>query len=269
MKKLLPLSIALATLTMGSAHGATIIFGSANEGYGGFTDGVTNPTLVPTPTPAPAWSLTTTGARFTNDPTTDSGQVNGSLLKQYTFDRISGNSYTITGIVNLISTYAADNNRVGISLFSTTNDLTGIDTGLSLQVNVGSGTGLIRILNGINNSTALVSSGLSGVTGTDLIGETLNFTAEIDFVGTDINVAFTLSAESLSYTQTISTTVAAASFTGDYFGFGSRGRERNTTPGTNDIPMIYEATSFSVIPEPSSTLLAGLFGSLCLLRRRR
>lgn len=248
------------------SHAQTTTFGSDNDGYGGFT--ADNSLIIPTP--EPEWTLGTSGAIFTNGPIGDSGQVNSSLLKQFTLDRTAGMSYTITGIADWTSTYAADNNRLGILLFSSSDDITGADSGISLQVNAGTNT--IRFLLGGVNGTQNTSATLSGVTGADLIGQTLTYSADVDFVGTDINIDFTLSAPVNSYSQTISATVAAADYTGDFFGFGSRGRQRSTTPGVNDIPFVYEAKSFdvSVIPEPSTlALLGAAAGMLHLLRRRR
>ncbi len=242
----------------------TTIFGSDNAGYGGFTTGAT----VPTTTPAPAWTLGTQGAIFTNAPTDpapnpDTGQVNSSLLREFILDRTAGNSYTITGVVDWTSSYANDNNRLGISLFATSAALAGIDTGLSLQANIGAATNNLIIRQGVNGTST--SSATISIPRANLIGQTLVYTATIDFVGSDIDIGFTLAAPDLSYSQTINATVAAASYTGDHFGFGSRGRVRD---GNADF--IYEAQSFAVVPEPSTVLLlsaAGL-GGLALLRRR-
>jgi hypothetical protein len=234
-----------------SASANQVSFGSDNEGYGGFAAGAS--AIVPTP--APAWELTATAARFTNGPTADSGQVNSSLLKQYTLDRTEGSSCTITGVIDIVSTYAADNNRFGILIFATSGDLTGADTGLSLQHNLGNGQ--FRILNGgVNGSgvtTYNVAATYNGLNGASAIGTTFTYRAELTFVGTDIGVDFTLTDQN-DFSQTLSTTVPAADFTGTYFGFGTRGRVRSTVPGTNDIPFIYDAKSYSVInvPAPSS-----------------
>jgi hypothetical protein len=267
MKRTILLAIIAPALSTGLAHGATTIFGSDNDGLGGF-NAVAGSSIA---SPAPAWTITSTGAVFTNaptpavppDPNPDSGQVNSSLLKEYVLNRSSGNTYTITGVADLTSTYAADNNRLGISLFATADTLAGIDSGLSLQVNLGGG--ILSIRNGgVNGSSTVSSASLSGAAAGDLISETLIYTAVLGFTGTDIDVSFTLAAPDLSYSQTISGTVDAASFPGEHFGFGSRGRVRN---GNADF--IYDAKSFSVVPEPSSALLAGLFGAAVLLRRRR
>lgn len=100
------------------------------------------------------------------------------------------------------------------------------------------------------------------------IGTEFTFVADVAFVGTDIEVDFTLTNQ--SYSQTISATVAAASYSGEYFGLSSRGRVLKTTVGVNDAPFIYDAESFSVtaVPEPTSLALLGL-GGLAVLGRRR
>ena len=245
-----------------AASGAITTFGSDNDSYGGFTTGVS--TIVATP--APAWSLTATGARFANDTSTDSGQVNSSLLKEYTLNRTSGTSYTVAGVLDTLSTYAADNNRFGISLFGNTVDLSGIDTGLSLQHNVGNGNFLI-LGGGIVGST-LASANYGGLNLANAIGTTFTYQAAIAFVGTDIEIDFTL-IDGNNFSQTISATVAAANYTGTHFGFGTRGRVRKTD--TRIAPFIYAAKSFDVtmVPEPSTVILlaGGAFGWLMFRRR--
>ncbi len=238
-----------------------VTFGSANDGYAGFTSG-----LFGGGTPVPVWSNETNGVRFTNAPTNDSGQVNSSLLREITLDRTSGRSYTITGVADLINTYANDNNRLGISLFTTSDDVAGALTGLSLQINLGNSLLGIR-RPGVDGGTN-TSAALSGVTATQLIGQTLTYTADILFTGLNIEIDFTLSAPINSYSQTVSAIVLAADYTGDNFGFGARGRVRNTD--TRIDPFIYEAKSFSVIPEPSTLALLGIaLGSLVLFRPRK
>ncbi|MCB1130093.1 MAG: PEP-CTERM sorting domain-containing protein [Verrucomicrobiae bacterium] len=261
-----PLVVGLSLLALSpAASGAATLFGTDNDGYGGFTADVS----AGGSTPAPEWGLTTTSARMTNAPTGDSGQVNSSLLKLFNLNRTSGTSYTITGLIDIVNTYAADNNRFGISLFANTIDLAGIDSGLSLQHNLG--TGAFRILSGGVNGSTLVSATYGGLNGSSAIGSTFTYQADLAFVGTDIEVDFTLTDQN-NFSQTVSTTVAAAGLSGEYFGFGTRGRVRSTVPGTNDIPFIYDARSFDVtlVPEPSPALLLGgcaFLGSF--LRRRR
>ncbi|MCB1134449.1 MAG: hypothetical protein KDN05_25265, partial [Verrucomicrobiae bacterium] len=73
---------------------------------------------------------------------------------------------------------------------------------------------------------------------------------DLTFVGTDIEIDFTLTDQN-DFSQLIEATVAAGDFPGTYFGFGTRGRVRYTVPGTNDIPFIYDAKSYSVIEVPA------------------
>lgn len=185
------------------ALATVIVFGSDNDGYGGFTAEVS--TIVATP--APAWTLETDAARMTNAPTADSGQVNSSLLREYTLDRTPGSSYTITGVLDWVSTYAADNNRAGIMLFATSGNLAGADSGLSLQYNIGSGA--FRIAGGGVNGSDLATASYGVVAErADRIGTVFTYIADIAFVGTDIEVDFTLNNGVTS--QSLSTTVAAA-----------------------------------------------------------
>ena len=210
------------------------VFGSDYDGLGGFateTSDITNT----------AWNVETSGARFTNDGVGNNGQVNSSLLAEFSLDRSEGSGYTLTGVAHFLNTYASDNNRLGITLFATSGGVAGIDTGLSLQVNLF--TGEISIRSGVNGG-AVASAGLAGVEAVDLIGETLTFTTTASFVGGDIEIEFTLHAPGLAYTQSINTTVAAANYPGEYFGFGTRGRVRGTD--TRVAPFIYEAVSFAV-----------------------
>jgi hypothetical protein len=230
-----------------SASGNETVFGSDNAGYGGFTAD----TQTGTGTPAPVWELTSTAARFSNAPTNDSGQVNASLLKDYTLSRADGSSATITGVLHIESTYPADNNRFAIALFADTSDVAGVGTGLSLQHNLGNGA--FRILSGGVNGTVLITATYGGLNGASAIGTTFTYRADLTFVGTDIEIDFTLTDQN-NLSEVLEATVAAASFTGTHYGFGTRGRVRNNSVGINDIPFIYQAKSFSVVdvPPPSS-----------------
>jgi len=262
--------IMCASSTMADTVLSTTTFGSLADGYGGFNAEVTTPL---TGLPAPAWTLETTGVRMSNAPTNDSGQVNSTLLNEFILTQTAGYSYQITGVMDWISTYAADNNRAGILLFANSNDLAGADSGLSLQYNLGNGQ--IRILaGGVNGATEDASNvAYGGLSGSNAIGTTFTFVADVAFDGLNIDVDFTLIDEN-DYSQTTSASVVAADYLGPYFGFGTRGRIRNTSPGVNDFPFIYEANSFEIIetvpvPEPSSLALLGLGGLMLLNWRRR
>lgn len=247
--------LGLVALTVSSSAQETV-FGSDNEGYGGFASGASASS--PATTPAPAWVITSTGAQFTNAPTEpiiapattpDSGQVNSSLLKEFILDRSDGKSYAITGVIDLVSAVAADNNRFGISIFANPGDLAGIDTGLSLQLNIGT-TNSQSIRLGINSTVNSPTPPISPITNANFVGKTLTFEGLITFIGSDVKVDFTVRASGLftgpendiPYAQTITHTVTAASVPGNFFGFGSRGRVRN-----GNLAHIYEAKSFSIV----------------------
>jgi len=265
-KKLLPYLIA-PTLTIGLAHGATTLFGSDNEGLGGFTQS----------------SLETGGAWDTNPDSVGFTQINDSLnnnsfLKEYILDRSVGNSYEINGTLTW-SAEADRNNRQGIYLFGDVPDLTAVGPPAGPQQNE---AGAISFLLNADVRQILVSQGIdNGVIGTPVTvtnapttntyftDQVLTFRAEIDFVnngGIDqIEMAFTLfdsfvGSDTTPYSSVV--TVDAADYTGNYFGFAGRTRD----DGGGD--SIANYNSFSVIPEPSSAMLAGLLGTMALLRRR-
>jgi hypothetical protein len=227
-----------------SASAQETVFGTDNDGYGGFTAHV----AVTDPATVPGWAELADAVQFGNDGTSNTGFVNSNLLKEYNLSRTDGSSATITGVIDIVSTYAADNNRFGISLFATSDGIAGADTGLSLQHNLGNGQ--FRILAaGVNGSILNVNANYLGLNLADAIGTTFTYRADIAFVGTNIEIDFTLTDQN-DFSQTLSITVAAADYPGTYFGFGTRGRVRNNNPGVNDIPFIYDAKTFSVVDVP-------------------
>lgn len=227
-----------------SASANETLFGSDNEGYGGFTAdfAVTSPATVP------GWTELADAVRFGNDGTSNAGFVNSSLLKEYTLSRADGSSCTITGVIHLISTYAADNNRFGISLFANTAGVVGIDSGLSLHYNFGDGD--MVIAPGVG-ATGVVNADYGGLKGEAALGTLFTFKAELSFVGTNIEIDFTLTDQN-NFSQLLEATVVAGDNPGTHFGFGTRARVRGTD--TRIAPFIYEATSYAVVdvPPPSS-----------------
>lgn len=232
---------------------ASITLGSDNAGLGGFTAETTDAVNT-------SWATTTNAARFTNDIPGDSGQVNSSLLQEATLNRSSGSSYTFTSTVDWVSGQSDNNNRVGLALFADSADITGADTGLSLQLNISNGQ--MRIFTGGVNGSAAGATAVATYGGLLSSGNVFTYTADVSFTGTDVAIDFTLT-DANSFSQTVSATVAAASVTGEYFGVASRARSR-----AGDDAIIFDVQSFEVVPEPASFIIFGLGATLIFSRRR-
>jgi hypothetical protein len=259
----------------GTAQNETIIFGSNDDGNGGFTPSAETGTE--------SWTLGTDSYNYTfgstSNPTASGDGPNdegntASLLKQYTLDRSVGSSYTFEGVVDLADGYGDDNNRIGMLLFNDT----------STQTSDGGG-GMYFVLNTDNNDHVGIRSGINGgdldignhsvSPGDDWIGDTLTYTASIEFtnngVDDEIDVSFDLVGATNGSLGTFTTTVLATDYTGTYFGFASKWRSRNTLDSERNAVANFDYQSFSVIPEPSSIALflvaigAGIIG----LKRRR
>lgn len=222
--------------TPGVSAGATL-FGSGRDGYGGFTPSVMGS--------GENWSLQPTSVRYINDDAdgpggAEGGTQNGSLLKQYVIDRAGGATHRIQGVVRLTNGYAGDNNRVGIYLFGNTANpsRTTAETGdLHLILNLDTNT--ISITNGINGTTLASTAKLGTLQRAALFGTDMVFTAEVVFTGANINVTFSMTDQNFVITS-VSTTVAASGFTGEFFGFATRARTRGTVGKTNPWTMDYK-----------------------------
>ena len=221
-----------------ASYGATITFGSNHDGYGGFGSSAATGTEV--------WSLTTNSVKYAFGlPATDEGHT-ASLLKSYSLDRSDGATYTIEGVVDLTDGYGDDNNRIGLLLFNTTPTQTGDGGGLYLRLNT-DGNG-IAINNGINGVGLASANATGGILGDSWIGTIIKFTADLVFT----NIAGTNKID-LSYTftdqdnnvDTLSAQVDAAGYTGTYFGFVSKWRQRGDG-GSRDTPPVLDYKSFMV-----------------------
>jgi hypothetical protein len=244
-------------------------FGSDNDGFAGFTHSATDPTE--------SWSLEAGSARYINADAAESDgpHENGTLLKSFTLDRSVGRSYTIQGVVNLTDGYADDNNRVGIYLFGDSADVTGDpeqdETGaLSLHYNLDKDRDQLRIYEGIDGTNLATEVKGTGLLDQDLFGTEVTFTADIAFVedgGTNYIDIVGSMTDASDETVTVSVQVLADDFTGDYFGFASRGRNRGVEGRNADFTLDYR--SFSVVPEPTTISLVALMGGGLLFFRRR
>lgn len=220
----------------------TNLFGSANDGYGGFT--------TPPPAGTEVWSLTANSVRYAFGTLGVGEGKTTTLLKSYSLDRSNGKAYKIEGVVTLTAGYGDDNNRIGMLLFKSTDTQTadGGD-GLWLRLNADDNQ-TVTIEPGING--AAITSMQSGVIPGDLwIGQTLTYTADCVFTnagGTDsIDVTFKLAGATTNYT--LNAVVPAASYTGTYFGFGTKWRQRGTASSGRDAPPIFDYKTFSVVQQ--------------------
>lgn len=244
----------------GMAHGQITTFGTNNDGLDGFVGNGEDQFDV-------THSLTSDAVRYENS-LNPGGLVNGSLLKEYTLDRTPGSSYVFTSIMTLVQGVPDDNARQGLILFADDDVVIGDSEGISAQLNYDKDT--VTIAPGVNNGDFGAGSqdGFTGRTGTEWFGPELTFEVTVDFVGTDINLGYTLSDGTNS--TSVGATVLAADYTGTYFGFGSRTRVRGDNPGVNDINQVADYQSFGVIPEPSTfALLACAVGIVTYIRRKR
>lgn len=233
------------SLTLGASWGSAagindvITFGSANDGYGGFT--------TPPPTGTEVWSLTANSVRYAYGTLGVDESHTASLLKSYTLDRSNGKAYKIEGVVTLTDGYGDDNNRIGILLFNSTDNQTADGGGgLYLRLNTDDNK-TVEIRSGINGTTlASVASGVNP--GDQWIGQTLTCTADCIFTNSDIDVTFTLTGATTNYT--LNAVVPAATYTGTYFGFASKWRQRgSSTNPTLNVPPIFDYESFSMVQQ--------------------
>jgi hypothetical protein len=232
--------------TPGLGAGATR-FGAERDGYGGFTTSVIDS--------GESWTVLPASVRYINDDPDGPGGAegptrNGTLLKQYPIDRSEGSSYRVQGVVHLHNGYADDNNRVGIYLFGSTANpsRSSAETGaLYMFLNLANST--LAITRGINGTGLVTTTKLGTLQGNALFGTDLIFTADITFIGEDIEINATL-LDANSELTPISTTVTASSFTGEFFGFGTRARTRGTTGKTNPFTMDYKSFGVSNTATP-------------------
>lgn len=270
----------ITTLSLGFAAAAqaqTTTFGSNNDGNGGFTTSALAGTE--------AWNVGADSYNYsfgdTSNPSAsgsgpnDEGHI-ASLLKQFTISNTVGSAYTFEGVVDLVDGYGDDNNRIGIVLFNdTATQSANGGGGLFLRLNADAAKG-IAIQDGINGSNGNTFTGvetapaLGTYSGDSWIGTTVTFKADIEYLaGDNLNVNFTFTDQD-SVTTSLSATVTASDYSGTYFGFSSKWRQRNTTSANRNAAASFDYKSFSVVPEPSAfAFISGLFAFVWLMLRRR
>jgi hypothetical protein len=258
-------------------------FGVANDRLAGFNRSTVDSNHE-------SWAQQTNSLRYiVDDPDggpdfgVEGGNMNASLLRRISLDRSAGSSYRIEGLVRLIDGYADDNNRLGLYLFGSFADL-GAYPGspgeaeagaLSLQYNTDSGG--VEIYEGIDLNQLASETKDAGFLAADdsIFADTrMRFAADLRFAPDDkLEVVFTL-IDGRNDATTVAATVQASDYSGDYFGFASRARNRGVSSSDRDAPFTLEYEQISVtktdIPEPlSAALLVGCFAGFMVFRCRR
>jgi len=246
-----------------------VTFGSDHDGLGGFTTNtVDNSTTF--------WTLGANSVQYRNQNT---GTYNSSLLREFVLDRSDGRSYVISGKVTMTDGYADDNNRLGMYLFGDSavvpSQLEAGAIGIIFNTDDGSIKHLTSGYTGDNSQdnlnlrVGIDSTGLATVRrnqvptpyAQDLFGTTMTFETTIAFVGANIEIMAKMIDKDGAVTTT-NATVAAANYTGDYFGFVNRSRSRNYTesggtPEGQSLPWVMDYREFSITGnEPAPTLIS-------------
>ncbi|MCC5848550.1 MAG: PEP-CTERM sorting domain-containing protein [Verrucomicrobia bacterium] len=165
---------------------------------------------------------------------------------------------TFTPVQNVFS---ADFERIGILALS--ESATSVTSGIAaLFHRGGSNTSYqLRFRHGLDTSTTLATQTWTGLTS---MGSVFDATLKATYSGANVTFDFTLT-DANNHSQTLTETFVAASYDGQFFGYGMRG---NATGGT----MIADFDTFAVIPEPGTLVLVGLSGlalAFSGLRKRR
>ncbi|HKL22812.1 MAG TPA: hypothetical protein VJ904_13475, partial [Tichowtungia sp.] len=221
-----PSSEVSATPAAYSGGGATTVtFGSNNDGLGGFTQSTGHPDS--------NWSTLANSVQIAQT----NGTENTSLLKEYSLDTSAGNSYTFEGTVGIVSSGCDNNVRVGFYLFGDSSVIPNEDEAgaIGMPFNMDDGgpennsnaDDDIGFRVGIDN-TALSAEVERNQTSTpicgNLQGTDIRFVVDIAYVGTDIQIDAKLIEADSTETVIPTLTVAAADYTGDWFGFCTRAR---------------------------------------------
>jgi len=276
-----------------TASAATTIFGSDNDGLGGFTHTAINDTT----------TFLTEQAGSVQYRNQNTGTLDAGFIKQFSIDRTpdSGQVYTMTGTFTLSDGYADDNNRLGLVLFTDPTTVASRSNTGQIGIvwntdddsrndgptgdNTNDNFGIYNDFEGAALADASVDKVLRNQTiefAQDLYqGTQVTMSASFWFTGTDIKIEASMT-DAGGVTNVGTATVLASEFTSDYFGFVSAYRARNydgdpdPTGAARDNPLIQDYESFSltvdsvaVVPAPlTSSAVAGLLGLLTLRRRR-
>jgi hypothetical protein len=215
-------------------------FGSDFQGLVGFTTSTAGGTEI--------WSLTTDSLHYAFGVIGQDEAHIASLLKSYTLNRSDGASYTFEGVVDLTDGYGDDHNRVGMLLFNTSATQTG-DGGGGLYLRLNTDSNQISIDSGINGTGLASATATGSYSGDSWIGTTLKFTGDLVFTnvaGTDkIDITYTFTDQE-DHTDTLTARVNAADYTGTYFGFATKWRQRGDNGSNRNVPADFDYRSFRV-----------------------
>lgn len=225
-------------------------FGTDFDELAGFTTS--------TPSGTESWSLTADSVHYAFGVLNVDEAHTASLLKSYSLDRSNGSSYSFEGVVDLTDGYGDDNNRIGILLFNDFATQTA-DGGGGLWLVLNTDGRSIAISSGIKGTSLASGTPTGNCSGDSWIGTTLKFTADLVFTnigGTDkINLTFTFTDQD-DHTDVLTAQVNAADYTGTYFGFATKWRQRGDAASSSNlnIPVDIDYRSFRMtdhnIPEP-------------------
>jgi hypothetical protein len=239
------------------AVGASFTFGSNNDGDGGFTTDKQNG----------SWSVEPEALQFEH---AYGSPANASALKQLSVDTTPGNTYEVSLETTVVNNGNGNSNRYGVVLF-------GDDTSCTSTVPVtvifsynhydNPASRSLRIRTGGIHGTSQADVGWTGLGGHDADGVTYTLTGTIAYVGTDIELAFQVT-DGTTTSDTVTYSVPAASYTGEYLGIGSRAEDLARFDHKSFSLVLQQST---VIPEPltACAVLGGLLGIGGYLRRRR
>lgn len=224
------------------ASGNETLFGSNGDGFGGLTPNVATGTEV--------WSLSADTLNYAFGVVGTDEAHTSSLLQELTLDKSAGSSYTIEGVVDFTGGYGDDNNRIVLLLFNQA----------ASQTSDGGG-GLYLRLNTDDNNTLAIVSGISGTVlastnpginpGDIWVGQTLTFTVDLTFKSDGVNDLFDVSltltdGNNIEYATT-ATDLLVSTYTGTYFGFANKLRQRGSDISNRNVPMELDYRRFSVI----------------------
>ncbi|BCX49062.1 hypothetical protein HAHE_29700 [Haloferula helveola] len=247
-------ALAFMLVVTSSSGAESFTFGSNNDGLAGFTQS----------TPADAdeiWTEQTDSVQYRNQ---SPGTRNSSFLRAFSVDRAAGRSYRIEGTLTLTDGYTDDNNRVGIYLFGDSQEVPNeAEAGaFSLIFNTDDSSSAgppgnnaddrIYLANGIDNGVLASQIRTQTITpyAQDLFGTTITLSVDFTFTSDgNIDVEGRLTTADGEVT-TVSTSVVAADYPGNFFGFVTRARARNIlvnppSPEDRSLPWVMDYVSFS------------------------